>query len=270
MTVSLPEEPLLLDGDPVRLTQVFANLLNNAAKYTEAGGEIRLTAQYQDGETVVSIRDTGIGIPTEALPRVFDLFTQVDRSAGRAQGGLGIGLALVRSLVQLHGGSVESHSAGPGQGSEFIVHLPLAAAQSADESAKNRQAALRPSLRSLVVDDNRDAADSLGMLLRFLGAEAHIVYDGPAALAALDVFQPAVVLLDLGMPGMDGFEVARRIRQQPRFQHVRLIALTGWSQEEDRHRTRMAGFDHHLTKPADLDVLQALLASLEDRLPPGA
>lgn len=262
LTVSLPEEPLRLDADPVRLTQVFANLLNNAAKYMEAGGDIRFTAQRQGAAAVVSIQDTGVGIPAEALPRVFDLFTQVDRSAGRAQGGLGIGLALVRSLVQLHGGGVEALSAGLGQGSEFIVRLPLAEARSA-EGAVSQPGPLRSLPRILVVDDNHDAADSLGMLLRFLGAETHVVYDGPAALAALQVFQPAVVLLDLGMPGMDGYEVAQQIRQQPRFQAVKLIALTGWGQAEDRRRTRTVGFDHHLTKPADLDALQTLLASLE-------
>jgi PAS domain S-box-containing protein len=270
LAISLPSEPLALDADPVRLAQVFANLLNNAAKYTDEGGQIWLTAKVAKGSqespdgVVVSVRDTGVGIPADMLPRVFELFTQVDRSAGRAQGGLGIGLTLVRSLVQLHGGRVEARSEGLGQGSEFVVHLPLAKGSPADGARlADQPPALLSPRRVLVVDDNRDAADSLGMLLKFVGADVQVVYDGAAALKTLDVYQPAVVLLDIGMPGMDGYEVARRIRQHPRGRDVLLIALTGWGQEEDRRRTHTAGFDHHLVKPADVNALQTLLASLE-------
>lgn len=262
--VSLPEEELLLDADPVRLTQVFANLLNNAAKYMEPGGDVRLTAWREEDTAVVSVQDMGLGISAEALPHVFDLFTQIDRSAGRAQGGLGIGLALAQSLAQLHGGSLSARSAGLGQGSEFIVRLPLRT-RPGGETVETRHTALQSLRRILVVDDNRDAADSLALLLKCLGADVHVVYNGPAALEAMETFKPSVVLLDIGMPGMDGHEVARQIRQQSRFQDVTLIALTGWGQEADRSRSQAAGFDHHLTKPADIDALQALLASLERR-----
>jgi PAS domain S-box-containing protein len=266
LSVALPPEPVRLKADPVRLAQVFTNLLNNAAKYMEAGGHIWLAAERQDQEAIVSVRDSGVGIPAEALPRVFDLFTQIDCTLGRAQGGLGIGLALVRHLVQLHGGRVEAHSEGSGQGSEFIVRLPLAEALPAGTpEPEGSSLALRSPRRLLVVDDNRDAADSLGLLLESSDTEVRVAYDGPAALAALTAFQPEVVLLDLGMPGMDGCETARHMRQHPAGRDITLIALTGWGQDEDRRRTRTAGFDHHLTKPADLDTLQTLLASLESR-----
>ena len=264
LIVRLPSEPIRVEGDLVRLVQVVSNLLNNAAKYTESGGRIWLTAQREGGEAVVSVRDTGVGIPAALLPRVFDLFTQMEPNVGCVESGLGIGLALVRSLVHLHDGRVEVHSEGPGQGSEFVVHLPLATTQLTDEvPPKVQHPALHTKPRILVVNDNADVADSLGMLLKALGAEVHVVYDGMAALKALSVFEPALVLLDLGMPGMDGYEVARQIRQQHRFRDVTLIALTGWGQEEDRRRSRAAGFDHHLVKPVDPDVLQRMLASLE-------
>jgi CheY-like chemotaxis protein len=247
-----------------------ANLLNNAAKYTDAGGQIWLTVRREGDGVAISVRDTGVGIPPAMLPRVFDLFTQIDRSDSRAQGGLGIGLTLVKSLVELHGGRVMAHSDGAGRGSEFAVRLPLAAAgrPAGPPGGHARPAAVLAPRRILVVDDNRDAAESLGMLLKLLGADVHVAYDGPEALEVLATYKPAVVLLDIGMPGMDGHEVARRIRHHPEFRDVTLIALTGWGQEDDRRRSHSAGFDHHLIKPADVNALQTLLMSL-DRHPDG-
>lgn len=202
------------------------------------------------------VRDNGIGM----LPQVCNMFTQADHSAARDQG-LGIGLILARSLIEMHGGGIEACSEGPGMGIEFMVRLPLANHDrpAADPQAQAPAAATLSGQRILVVDDNSDSADSLAMLLQFLGAEVDVVHDGPAALSALDTCRPAAVLMDIGMPGMDGYQVARRIRQQPRFDGIRLIALTGWSQEEDRHRARDSGFDHHLIKPVDINALQALL-----------
>jgi two-component system, sensor histidine kinase len=267
LVVEVPPEPLILEGDPVRLAQVFANLLNNATKYTDIGGQIWLTVRREGQAVAISVRDSGVGIPAEMLPRVFELFTQVDRSAGRAQGGLGIGLTLVKSLVEMHGGSVAVHSEGCGKGSEFVVRLPLAAEarQVGRASLPEGSPSVLAPRRVLVVDDNRDAAESLGMVLNLLGAEAHVVSSGPEALEALGTYRPAVVLLDIGMPGMDGYEVAKRIRQQPDFRDVTLVALTGWGQEEDRRRSRTAGFDYHLIKPADVSALKTLLNSLEAR-----
>jgi two-component system CheB/CheR fusion protein len=261
LEVSLPDEPLTLYADSVRLTQVLANLLNNAAKYTDQGGRIDLAARRIGTQVEITVRDNGIGIPPGHLPEVFDMFTQAHRAAGRGQGGLGIGLAMVRSLVQMHGGTVEAKSAGAGHGSEFIVRLPLAEAHDDAHAAAAAGADSAPlaGQRILVVDDNQDAADTLAMLLEADGAQARAVYGGPAALAALPGLRSDVVLLDLGMPDMDGFEVARRIRADPALAGVRIVALTGWGQESDRERTRGAGFDFHLTKPVDLDVLHAWL-----------
>ena len=267
LVLSLPSEPLALHGDPVRLAQIFANLLNNAAKYTDAGGRITFTVRRDAEWVAISVRDTGMGITPEMLPRVFELFRQIERHAGHAQGGLGIGLTLVKSLVEMHGGSVEASSAGIGQGSEFVVRLPLARAEwSADVPKTTISAPLAFSpKRVLVVDDNRDAAESLGMLLKTLGANVEVVFSGAEALDVLESYRPAVVLLDIGMPGMDGYEVARRIRQQPGFQDVTLIALTGWGQDKDRHRSQKAGFNYHLTKPANVSVLETLLLSIDSR-----
>ena len=267
LAVAIPPEPLTLEGDPLRLTQVVANLLNNAAKYTDHGGQIWLGVRREESQVVISVRDTGIGIPREMLPSVFGLFTQLDRQANRSQGGLGIGLTLVKSLVEMHGGNVEVHSEGTGRGSQFVVRLPLAAKgrPALIQATETKPPHLLASRRVLVVDDNRDAAESLGMLLKLLGADVHVVENGPAAFQALTAYQPSVVLLDLGMPGMDGYEVARRIRQIPDFGGVTLIALTGWGQEEDRRRSHEAGFDYHLIKPADVSTLQTLLGSLEGR-----
>ncbi len=264
LAISLPAEALIIDGDGVRLSQVFSNLLNNAARYMPEGGQIWLQARRQLDSVQVTVRDTGIGIPAEMLPRIFNMFTQVDRSMRQAQGGLGIGLTLVRRLVEMHGGQVVAKSPGINQGSEFAVTLPLSRkAVEAARAATTTHVPVFPSGRVLVVDDNRDAAESLGMLLKLLGADVCIVNDGPAALAILPSFRPTVVLLDIGMPGMDGYEVARRIRQQAEWRALLLIALTGWGQEDDRRRSAEAGFDHHLIKPADIAALQTLFMSLK-------
>jgi signal transduction histidine kinase/ActR/RegA family two-component response regulator len=263
LAISLPAEPVPLYGDAVRLAQVFSNLLNNAAKYTEPGGQIWLTAKREGSEISISVRDNGIGLSDEALTTVFDLFMQVDRSANRSQGGLGIGLTLVENLVELHHGTIEAHSDGLGKGSEFIVRLPIGRAKQQEEAPPSASSKLQnmPRRRVLVVDDNQDAAASLGTLLSFLGTDVQVVNDGPTALSVMESFQPEVVFLDIGMPGMDGLEVARRIRENSDYDHVVLIALTGWGQAEDRGRTQEVGFDHHLVKPADISALQELLVS---------
>ncbi|HYN11038.1 MAG TPA: ATP-binding protein [Burkholderiales bacterium] len=263
LMVTLPPGPLVVEADAVRLAQVFANLLNNAVKYTDAGGRIAIEARREGDSAVVTVTDTGIGISAAALLRVFDMFVQADDRDSRAQGGLGIGLTLVRSLIEMHGGSVTARSAGAGQGSEFVVRLPVAGRAAASEK---RTAAVAGEVRGLprilVVDDNRDAADSLGAVLRMLGAEVVVSHDGQAALDALVAFRPAAVFLDLGMPDMDGLEVARRIRARSDARDIVLIALTGWGQQDTRRQTESAGFSHHLVKPANIDVLQAVLASL--------
>jgi signal transduction histidine kinase/ActR/RegA family two-component response regulator len=270
LRVELPREPLPVDGDSVRLAQVFANLLNNAAKYTDRGGHIRLSVVREGEEVTIAVRDSGIGIPPAMLPRVFDLFTQIDQQSSRTRGGLGIGLMLVKRLVEMHGGTITAHSDGPDQGSEFVVRLPLSAVPRRQSSARPEvRMAASPTQRVLVVDDNRDAADSLGLLLKILGANVQVVHSGQDALAVLKDFRPTVCLLDIGMPGMDGYEVAHRIRRQPGFRHVTLIALTGWGQDEDRRHSQSAGFDYHLTKPADIDALQVLLSSLGAEPNPG-
>jgi two-component system CheB/CheR fusion protein len=263
LAVELPPEPLTLDGDAVRLTQVVTNLLNNATKFTEPSGRIRVAVRRESDRVAISVSDTGAGIPREMLTRVFDLFTQ--GGADRSQGGLGIGLALVKTLVELHGGSVTARSDGPGAGSEFLVRLPLDTAGRRDEPSAEH-APRRPTRRSrvLVVDDNRDGAESLGRLLELLGAEVRTEYGGQAALDMIGSYRPALVLLDIGMPELDGYEVARRIRERPELRDVTLVALTGWGQEADRLRSRRAGFDRHLVKPAAIGDLEALLASLED------
>jgi CheY-like chemotaxis protein len=257
LCIQLPEEPVIVSGDAVRLTQVLANLLTNAAKYTNTGGRITVGVEKRGGRAVVSVRDNGIGIAADQLHSVFEMFTQVDRSNRRAQGGLGIGLTLVKSLVAMHGGRVEARSEGLGHGSEFVVELPIA-----HETPK--QSSLPPPRdfprrRVLVVDDNRDAAEMLGQLLGALGAVVSLAFNGKDALDALTAFRPDCVLLDIGMPGMDGYEVARRIRSSADGQHVLLVALTGWGQEHDQLRSRAAGFDHHVVKPPDIDKLRDLV-----------
>ena len=257
-TINLPSTPIPVSGDQVRLTQVFANLLTNAAKYTNEGGRIELTAVQLENRAVVTVRDNGIGIPPSHLASVFDMFMQVDRSNRRAQGGLGIGLTLVRSLIEMHAGRVYARSDGAGKGSEFVVELPLidhAISDTAEASG------LRdfPKRRILVVDDNRDAADTLGNLLEALGAIVAVSHSGRSALDRLDEFDPDAVLLDIGMPEMDGYEVARHIRATPHHADALLIALTGWGQDQDVRQSQAAGFDHHMVKPPDIERLREWL-----------
>jgi signal transduction histidine kinase/ActR/RegA family two-component response regulator len=256
ITTSLPEQPLTLEGDPVRLSQVVGNLLHNASKFSPAGGHITIAARREGAMARISVRDDGAGIAPELLPRVFDMFTRgPEKNAGP---GLGIGLALVRSLVQLHGGFVQVSSGGPGKGSEFVVSLPLARGPAVPAALATPSPRL--SQRVLIVDDNRDGADSLAAVLRLAGAETRVAYSGPDALAELPRFQPTVALLDIGMPDMDGYDLAGRLRvARP---DLPLIALTGWGQIEDRQRSREAGFRLHLTKPVDPEALIAVLDSL--------
>jgi signal transduction histidine kinase len=274
LEVALPKEPVAVTADPVRLAQVIWNLLNNAAKYTPEGGRIWLTAAAEEGEAVIRVRDTGVGIPTEMLPKVFDLFTQVDRAIDRSLGGLGIGLTLVRRLTELHGGTVEAFSGGAGQGSEFVVRLPQAPEEKlahpiVGQGEKDALAGAAPVARRrlLVVDDNKDSADSLAMLLRLLGNDVDTAHDGEQALQAVAAYRPDAVLLDIGLPGMSGYDVARAVRVRPELGQPVLIALTGFGSEEDRRQSRESGFNAHLVKPVELTALQALLAEgvLPDR-----
>ena len=246
---------------------MFSNLLNNAAKYTEPGGRIWLTVERQRGEAVVRVRDTGVGIAAEMLPRIFEMFSQVDRSLERSQGGLGIGLALVRRLVEMHGGTVEARSDGLGKGSEFVVRLPVLVAADAGAASwrleNSEKVAAGPKRRILVVDDNRDAADSLGMMLSLMGNETRTAHDGLEAVEAAAAFRPDVMLLDIGLPKLNGYDVCRRIREQPWGKGMVIVALTGWGQEEDRRRSSEAGFNQHMVKPVDPAALEKLLVGLE-------
>jgi PAS domain S-box-containing protein len=264
LTVSLPPAPLHLEADPTRLAQVFGNLINNSAKYTPEGGWISLTAARDAAEVVVRVRDNGAGIPADLLPtKVFDLFTQGDRTLARSEGGLGIGLTLVRNLVELHGGRVEAHSEGPGRGSEFVVRLPALGLPAAAESPGDEPAPVpRPGecRRILLVEDNQDAADSLALLLRGKGHVVRTAYDGLEAIHVARAFRPEVVLLDIGLPEMDGLEVVRRLRKEPDLEGMRVVALSGYGTREDQQRSREAGCDDHVVKPADPDALLLLLA----------
>ncbi len=262
LTVTLPPERVHVEADLVRLAQVLGNLLNNAAKYTEEGGHIELTLEQEGDEVLVHVRDSGMGIAADMLLHIFDLFTQADQALARSQGGLGIGLALVRSLVQLHGGSVRAFSDGPGFGSEFVVRLPVLPEGRCPKGAEPvvDLSAPSPCRRVLVVEDNVDAAQSLALLLKLSGHEMAVAHDGPAALTVAAGFQPHVVFLDIGLPGMDGYEVARQLRKHPGLEDVLLVALTGYGSQEDRHRSQDAGIDYHLIKPADPLALQKLLA----------
>lgn len=265
LTVAHPPDPLWLDADPFRLTQVIANLLNNAAKYTAEGGQIWLTVERQREQAVLKVRDSGIGIQADFLPHVFDLFTQKDQSLERTQGGLGIGLTLVRNLVEMHGGTVRAMSGGIGKGSEFVVHLPLMQKPAPRVAPVSAAAPTTqpPARQILVVDDNRDSAHSLAKLLRLHGHDVRTAYDGPQALEAARIQEPEIILLDIGLPGMDGLDVARRVRQELHLTNVVLVALTGYGQEEDRRRSQEAGFNAHLVKPVDLDALREILARPE-------
>lgn len=266
LVIDLSEEPLMIEADPVRIAQVFGNLLNNAAKYSMPNGHIILAARRQDSEVVVSVRDRGIGIEPEMLPHVFEMFIQGRRKAHRAQDGLGIGLTMVRSLVEMHGGSVSAASEGCTLGSEFVVRLAVAVDGSpprgAELDAPSCSGIPAVGLRVLVVDDNRDAANSLGMVLKMLGIKYRVEFSGQGALDAVEQFRPDAVLLDIGMPEMDGYEVATRIRSEPRNAGITLVAVTGWSQAADQQRTRAAGFNQHFGKPADIGALQTLLATV--------
>ncbi|MFL6237425.1 MAG: ATP-binding protein [Thermoanaerobaculia bacterium] len=270
LDVSLPPEPVWLEADPVRLEQVFTNLLSNAVKFTEDGGSISLGAERQGQEVVVRVKDTGVGIPPDLLPRIFDLFTQGDRSIDRSRDGLGIGLTLSRRLVELHGGMIEAHSDGVGRGSELVVRLPAFLYHTAppDEEPVPEQAAERSSrpLRVLVVDDSEDTTELLGTLLEMAGHSIQVAHTGPSALEAAAAFRPDAIILDIGLPGLDGYQVAQRLREDPALKSVTLIAATGYGQEEDLRRSREVGFDQHLVKPIDPGELQRLLAELAGRV----
>jgi PAS domain S-box-containing protein len=264
--LSLPEPPVMVSGDLTRLTQVMVNLLNNAAKYTPQGGHIDVTVKPENDSVVIRVCDTGSGMPRELVPRVFDLFTQGQRSLDRAEGGLGVGLTLVQKIVELHGGTVTAHSDGIDRGSEFVVRLPrdtalkvpahpLKGSDGGDEP--------RHHLRILVVDDNRDAAESMAILMALWGHEVRRTYDGRRAIDVCLSYRPQVIFLDIGLPGMDGYEVAARLREKPETARTVLVAVTGYGQEEDRRRSRRAGFDHHLVKPVAPETLRLLLSSLE-------
>lgn len=266
LELNIPDEPFFLYADPTRLTQVLGNLLTNAAKYTPERGHIELSVRQDQQQVVISVRDTGVGIPADALPNVFEMFTQVPDHAGRTQGGLGIGLSLVQRLVQMHGGTVRASSPGEGKGSTFTIHLPLETS-SQENSFKNTQNTgaankVGRSLKVVIADDNKDAAISLATVLRLGGHETMLAYDGCDALKQVQENQPEVVILDIGMPGMTGYEVARAIRKTPGLESAVLVALTGWGAEHDQIRAKEAGFDHHLTKPANIAAIHDLLSSL--------
>jgi PAS domain S-box-containing protein len=265
LKISLPDQPLLVAGDLTRLTQVLVNLLNNAAKYTAKGGRIEVSAAAENRNVLIRVRDTGRGITPDLLPRIFDLFTQGPRALDRSDGGLGVGLALVHRLVALHNGTVTAYSEGIGRGSEFVVCLPLYSAEAAitavPEVNPSEQAPARR--RVMVVDDNRDAAESMSMLLELWDNEVACAYDGPSALEIAAKLHPQAVFLDIGLPGMDGYEIAGRLREMPQASSAVLIAVTGYGQADDRRRARRAGFDHHLIKPVAPDTLHALLDSLD-------
>jgi CheY-like chemotaxis protein/two-component sensor histidine kinase len=261
LIIDLPAESIFLDADPVRMEQVLTNLLNNAAKFTQEGGKVWLTAGREGSDILVRVKDNGIGIPRELLREVFDLFMQVDSSLERSLGGLGIGLTLAKSLVELQGGSIEAHSEGIGQGSEFIVRLPTSSRGVLSREGFASPADI-PSRRVLIVDDNADAARTLAILVKHYGHEVQTASDGASALEAAHIFKPVIIFLDIGMPGMNGYELARRLRADPATKEVVLVALTGYGQEEDRRRSLEAGFDDHAIKPVDLERLTQILGTV--------
>jgi CheY-like chemotaxis protein len=264
IAVFLPEHPVTLDGDPVRLSQVLSNLLVNAAKYSDQPGRIELEGERQGGIVEIRVRDHGIGIPPELLPKIFDLFTQADRSLDRSHGGLGIGLTLARRLVELHGGILTASSEGVGRGSEFVVRLPMTAG---DEVGAPRPTGLKTipvsgaKRRVLVIDDSVDAAESTAALVRLWGHEVHVLHSGEDAAREVETFHPHVVLLDIGLPGKDGYDVARELRGLEHQESLVIAAVTGYGMAEDKHRSEEAGFDYHFVKPIDLDRLKTILSS---------
>jgi CheY-like chemotaxis protein/anti-sigma regulatory factor (Ser/Thr protein kinase) len=268
LTVSLPDEPVYVDADRTRLAQAVCNLLNNAVKYSDRGSHIWLSARREGDQAVVSVKDSGVGIPSHMLTRVFEMFMQVDRTLEKSQGGLGVGLGIVKRLVELHGGSVEAKSEGHGKGSEFIIRLPAVAAPAAVERGAETDGPLRSAARHriLVVDDNEDAAESLATLLELLGNEVRTANDGLEGLDVAAEFRPGVILMDIGMPRLNGYDTCRRIREQPWGKGIVIVALTGWGQDEDKRQSREAGFDDHLVKPVEPAALEKLLAALK----PGA
>jgi CheY-like chemotaxis protein len=255
----------MVEADPTRLAQVFSNLLNNAAKFTEPGGDIRADVERQDTHVIVKIADTGIGISPELLPKVFDMFVQGKTISERTHGGLGLGLTLARDIVEFHGGRIEANSEGAGRGSEFIVSLPLSVAPlstevtDTDDPTKMMAPQARSRMRVVVVDDNKNQALSLQRLLQAMGHDVHVAYDGVSAMKLMTNFVPDFALIDLGLPRINGYELARWLREQAKFRHVTLIAQTGWGREEDRRRAREVGFDHHLIKPIDHQRLVEIL-----------
>ncbi|WP_411879352.1 PAS domain-containing protein [Polaromonas sp. YR568] len=263
LVLDLPPDALWVEGDAVRLAQVISNLLNNAASYTDAGGTLTVTVRREGPQARISVKDTGIGMEPATIAHMFEMFSRGNRDNARNQGGLGIGLALARRLAEMHQGTLEAHSDGPGRGAEFTLRLPLLKTAGADTPDETADAPRLDKTRVLVVDDNADAGDTLAVILDMLGAEVRVARDGAEALETFAAYQPSVVLLDIGMPGMNGYEVARAIRSRFPGHPTVLVALTGWGQEDDRRRASEAGFDHHLLKPAEIDALQKLLADLE-------
>jgi len=265
LEVDFAAEPLTVNGDNTRLVQIVANLLTNAAKYSEPGSRIRLTCRQEGGEAVIRVSDSGVGIAPELLPTLWDLFTQVRDTLDKAQGGLGIGLSLVKKLVEMHGGTVAADSAGVGHGSTFTVRLPLAAADErrnpATASTNETPPPRLAGRRVLVVDDNVDGAESLAVLLRISGHTTATVHSGQAALDTARAFAPEVVFLDIGLPGMSGYEVAKQFRADPDRAGIVIVALTGWGSENDKQKSQAAGFDHHLTKPIEIQAAQDILAT---------
>ena len=272
LTVTLPPQPLYLNADPTRLAQVVGNLLNNACKFTDKGGQIWLTVEVEregEAQAVIRVRDNGIGIAADQCPRIFEMFTQLDTSLERSVSGLGIGLTLVKTLVEMHDGTVEVESPGVGQGTQFTVRLHILEAEPPTQEPTVSLPTATTARRILIVDDNRDAATSLAMLLNLTGNETHTAYDGQEAVEAAATLRPDVILLDIGLPKLNGYEACRKIREQPWSKDIVIVALTGWGQDEDRRKSHEAGFNGHLVKPADYKVLTKLLDELlptSDRL----
>ncbi len=264
LSLELPNRPLFVQGDKTRIAQVIGNLLHNASKFTDSGGKVTVALSADPGVNTASIRvrDTGIGVDGETLRRVFDTFAQADRSMARSRGGLGLGLALVKGLVELHGGTVAAASDGPGQGSEFIIHLPIAGALSEAPSEETATVGPTRSFRILVIEDNQAGALSMQMLLKHLGHVAEVAYNGIDGLAAAQRFKPDVVLCDIGLPGLDGYQIAQRLRANQELRQSFLIALSGYGQEEDKQRALGAGFDIHCIKPLNIELLEKYLSEL--------